>query len=488
MALKNPCPQPVEYQATTNQCCAFSPWVIGASAPLSGTPLGRHWMTGEPVCCDTLTWFMEGLISNPSAFVLSLPGKGKSTLIRKMFIGAVAQGHTPIVAGDMKGEYVTITRALGGQVIQLGVKGTHLNPLGAGSLGETLPLLEEHRGELEEKGLGYLITETQELVHHRQVTMVCALVELIREAPVEDYEVALVAAALRTLRESKRFSFVNPPLLKDLRDEIARGSQHLAEAVFPAGRETYEQAITPLMRSLFALLDGPLGQVFSGHTTTRLDLSSPALCIDVSKISRGDKKLKAAVMLSCWSDAYGAMEAAHLLAAAGLAPQRYFEAILDELWQVLGAGAGMVNRIDELTRLNRSDGTGLLMITHTGRDLESLPNEMDVKIAKGFIERAGMVICGGLPAGELERLSDVLQFTPAEAQVITSWSAGVPIRAEGAGEAVNQGRGNFMIKVSKDGTPGIPLHTVLTPIEEELRLHDTNQAFDQLAERLATLS
>lgn len=139
------------------------------------------------------------------------------------------------------------------------------------------------------------------------------LVELIREAPVEDYEVALVAAALRTLRESKRFSFVNPPLLKDLRDEIARGSQHLAEAVFPAGRETYEQAITPLMQSLFALLDGPLGQVFSGHTTTRLDLDSPALCIDVSKISRGDKKLKAAVMLSCWSDAYGAMEAAHFL-------------------------------------------------------------------------------------------------------------------------------------------------------------------------------
>ena len=132
MAVRNPCPQPVEYQATTNQCCAFSPWVIGASAPLSGTPLGRHWMTGEPVCCDTLTWFMEGLIANPSAFVLSLPGKGKSTLIRKMFIGAVAQGHTPIVAGDMKGEYVTITQALGGQVLQLGVKGTHLNPLGAG--------------------------------------------------------------------------------------------------------------------------------------------------------------------------------------------------------------------------------------------------------------------------------------------------------------------------------------------------------------------
>lgn len=479
------CLAPREYQATSVHVCGLNPWMWGASAPQIGTPIGRHCVTGEPICCDTLRWFAAGLIANPSAFVLSLPGKGKSTLIRKLFIGAIAQGQVPIVAGDMKGEYVTLTYLMDGQVITLGHNHGHLNPLGAGALGSAIPVLEKNRDLLIEQGKENLIEETKELVHSRQCTMVTALVELIREGPVSDFEHALISVALRELRTSGRFSFVNPPLVSDLREEILRGSQELYDAVVAHSKEEYDEAITPLSRSLFALLDGPLGDVFAGHTTTHLDLTAPAICIDVSQVARGDKKLKAAVMLTCWSDAYGTMEASHLLADAGIEEQKYFLAILDELWQVLGAGAGMVNRIDELTRLNRSDGTGLLMITHTGRDLESLPNEVDVKIAKGFIERSGMVICGGLPSGELERLSDVLQFTPAEREMITSWSAGVPIRAHNGVNPPNIGRGNFMIKISKDGTPGIPVHTVLTPVEIAEKLHDTDQRFANLKRKEA---
>ena len=35
-----------------------------------------------------------------------------------------------------------------------------------------------------------------------------------------------------------------------------------------------------------------------------------------------------------------------------------------------------------------------------------------------------------------------------------------------------------MIKPSKDGSPGIPVQTVLTRTELEQRLHDTNVRFD----------
>jgi hypothetical protein len=35
-----------------------------------------------------------------------------------------------------------------------------------------------------------------------------------------------------------------------------------------------------------------------------------------------------------------------------------------------------------------------------------------------------------------------------------------------------------MIKPSKDGSPGIPLHTILTPTEIEFQLHNTNVRFD----------
>lgn len=313
--------------------------------------------------------------------------------------------------------------------------------------------------------------------------MITALIELIRQDPIEDYESSLLSRALRELREGGEFSFVDPPLVRHLAAKIIEGSERLRKVVFAQSPDHYITIITRLVQSLEALLDGPLGDIFADHTSVPLDLDSTAICIDVSAITRGDQKLKAAVMLSCWSDAYGSMEAAHLLADAGLEPQKYFLAILDELWQVLGAGAGMVNRIDELTRLNRSDGTGLLQITHTGRDLETLPTEVDVKIAKGFIERSGMVICGGLPAGELDRLSDVLQFTSAERAMITSWSRGAPMRRTRRGPRRNPpGLGKFMIKIAKDNVPGIPVQTVFTRTEIDLKLHDTNSRFNELFE------
>lgn len=470
---------PVEYQATTTQACGFNPWMVGAAAPMVGTPVGVHVRTGEGIACDPLTWFAAGIISNPSGFVLSLPGLGKSTLMRKMLIGSVARGQVPVVAGDMKGEYVGITQAMGGQVITLGHGHGHLNPLAAGVLGAALEKMQQHEDELIAKGLGNLIPETGEAIHSRQVIAVSALLQLIRQAPVADFEHSMISVALRGLRESGAFSFSSPPLMVDLVEAIETGSERLRIASVSSDPEEYRRTMRPLAQSLRALLDGVLGNIFADHTTHPIDLNATAICIDVSSIDRGDKVLKAAVMLSCWSDAYASIEAAHLLADAGLEKQKNFLCILDELWSVLGAG--ITQRVDELTRLNRTDGTGLLMITHTARDLESLPTEADVKTAMGFIERAGMVISGGLPSGELTRLADVLSFSPAEAQMITSWSRGTPLaRRKGRQRVAPIGRGKFMIKPAKDGSAGIPLQTLLTPTEIELSLHDTNARFSEL--------
>lgn len=139
---------PIEYQVSTMHACGLNPWMIGATAPTLGTPIGMHQRTGDSASCDVLTWFAEGLITNPSAFLLSLPALGKSSFIRKMFVGAVARNQCPIVAGDMKGEYVGATQAMGGQVITLGHGKGHLNPLSAGAMGAVLPRLEQHLARL----------------------------------------------------------------------------------------------------------------------------------------------------------------------------------------------------------------------------------------------------------------------------------------------------------------------------------------------------
>ncbi|WP_115686497.1 ATP/GTP-binding protein [Corynebacterium senegalense] len=469
---------PQEWQTTTNFGAGFNPNVVGAPAPMIGTPLGVHVTTGAEIGCDPLAWFREGIIANPSCFVLSLPGLGKSTLIRKMLMGAVAQKQVPIIAGDIKGEYVGFVHQVGGDVITIGHGLGSINPLDVGALGRIIP-------ELEDKGHTELVERAKEQVHGRQVTMVQTLISLGRGSQPADYEVMLISAALRELYESEDVDWLNPPVLADLIAVLEQGTPALQAKARARTPEAWDRRVDDLVLSLNSLLDGQTGQIFSGQTTKPINVDATAVCIDVSAIDRGDAAMKAAVMMACWSNAFGAVEAAHLLADAGLGPQRLFSVVLDEMWQVLSSAPGMVGQVDALTRLNRKEGAALAMVTHTFHDLEALPTEEDRKTAMGFIERAGMVICGGLPNSELDILSSRLSFTPAEGHMITSWSTGAPpkrARTRGA-RATPPGRGRFMIKPSKDGSPGIPLQTVLMPTEVQHRLHDTNVRFEGFFEQ-----
>lgn len=471
------------YQTATSLGAGWQPNVVGAPAPMIGVPLGRHVVTGTDIGFDALSWFQAGIISNPSVFVMSLPGLGKSTFIRKMLMGHVAQGHVPIIAGDVKAEYIGFTEQVGGQVITLGAGVGQINPLDAGAMGGIIPILEDNRAELAARGQLEVIDRVREKVHHRQVAMVASLMSLGRLGRVEDFETMLVSAALRDMQgEGGQFDWSHPPLLQDLIQYLEQGSESLRRKARTNDDAEWNERVTPLLLSLNSLLDGATGQIFGGHTTTPVDVDSTAVCMDVSAVDRGDSAMKAAVILSAWSSAFGAVEASHILSDSGLRQQKYFALTLDEMWQTLGAAPGLVERVDELSRLNRTDGVATYQVTHGSKDMSALPTEEDRQKAQGFIERAGAVVCGGLPANELDMLQSTLQFTPAEASRITSWSRGAPTqRTRSIGQrATPPGRGRFMIKPSKDGAAGIPLQTVLTPTEVELDLHNTNKRFADL--------
>ena len=115
---------------------------------------------------------------------------------------------------------------------------------------------------------------------------------------------------------------------------------------------------------------------------------------DVSSIPEDETDLVGAVLAACWGVGFGAVNVTHALAEAGLAPMRHYMIILDELWRTLIAGRGMVDRTNSLTRLNRQWGVGVVMCSHTIKDLLSLPDEHERMNAIGLIERSGMLICG----------------------------------------------------------------------------------------------
>ncbi len=448
---------PPEWRATTVQACGLYPFAIGSGSPPIGTPLGRNLLTGQAVCFDPLTWFTRArLISNPSLGVLGLPGLGKSTMVRRLCLGAAASGAVPLVLGDLRPDYTELVRALGGQVVRLGRGQGSLNVLDAGGLDEAAATLGGAEGE-----------RLTEEAHGRRLNLLAALLTVVRGSRLGDHELTILSAGLRLL--AGRFRGRPAPLLADLIALLeSRPAEVRAVALDRDDETRYRDAVDPLMRSLGSLTEGPLGAVFARPTTERLRLDASAVCVDVSSIAAGDAQLQAAALLACWSAGFGAVEAANALADAQAGPQRRFLVVLDELWRVLRAGEGLVDRVDELSRLNRSQGVGQCLITHSLSDLAALRSEEDRAKARGLFERCGAVIVGGLPRQELAALEGVLPFTAAEAQMVTSWST--PPGWSAAAEP--PGRGRFLLKVGQ--RPGVPFRTVLTDAEDEAGVHDTN--------------
>ncbi|MEU1121962.1 MULTISPECIES: ATP/GTP-binding protein [unclassified Streptomyces] len=447
-----------EWRGTTKQVCGLWPYGAGSGTPMVGVPLGRNLLTGSTVCADPISWFTRaGLIHNPSAFVLGQPGLGKSTAVRRMALGLAGYGVHPLVLGDLKPDYVDLVRALGGQVITLGRGRGFLNVLDPGEAKEAAARLT---------GAARRALEAD--VHGRRLHNVASLITILRSTPPTDREETILNAALKLLDDRHP----GTPVLGDLVQVIKDAPEALRALALDRGDfERYRDNTEALESSLTALLgEGRLGATFSQPTTEPMRRDRP-VCFDVSAIDDSEELLQAAALLSCWSYGFGAVAAAQALADAGLEPQRHYFVVLDELWRVLRVGRGLVDRVDALTRLNRQRGVGQVMITHTMKDLLSLPTEEDRMKAAGFVERSGMVIAGGLPGDDMPRLTQVVNMTAVEQRMLTDWSTPPSWDAAAGTETEPPGRGNFLVKVG--GRPGIPLHLDLTA--SELDVNNTNR-------------
>lgn len=473
---------PIEFSASSQQVAGFFPFCVGSSAPMVGVPLGRNLINGQTVTGDPISYYLQKLISAPSALVMALNGRGKSSLVVRMALGIADAGFLVMALGDSKGEYRAVVDELGGQVIQVGPEMDAVNPLDAGPLWERLG---EIRALDAQNGTRFA-QQLEAQIHTRRLFTVQSLFRISGDNVAKQVANDSMLLSLGIHEAAARCEALDPPrqpLLSDVKDVIAEGTPAMHKAMLAENEEEYRKIAKPMILALNLFsADGPFGDVFARPTTTpiRVDRS---VDIDISAVRETqNKNLLAAVQIVCWSYGQAAVSAAKTLHKVGLMRELHYFLVLDELWQILEVDPQLVRYINEYTKLNRTIGLGQILVTHSPKDLVFEDSEL-TSIARGFVERSPMKLYGALARNDMEALNDAMPMTEAEKQQLVDWSP------EGVMDPMTRkvsppiGRGKFLLKVGQG--PGVPFEVTLTAKEHEI--HDTNEAWAKAFEHAGTL-
>lgn len=447
-----------EWRGTTVQVCGLWPFAAGSAAPLVGAPIGKHLLNSSTVCADPINWFMNQLVDQPSAFILARPGKGKSSLGRRLVIALAAQGVVPIVMADLKPDYVDLMGpdALAGDIIPVGRGRGSINPLDPGPVAGILERMSPDAR-----------AAAVEQQRARQVAAVQSLIELLAHAPLGTRAQSLLSKAVRLCFERHE-----NPRLSDLLELIQQRPNELRRiALDRDDTDLYDTAVQGLVEGLMACgPDGPFGSVFSEHTTRPMRIGRPTV-FDVSSIGDQDRMLQAAAQAICWSYASSAVDTVKVAAEDGVMADITHFLVMDELWRILRAAPTMIDLVDTLTRLNRQRHVGQVMITHTMDDLRVPGDDAMTQRAWGFVERSALVFMGGLADREMGNLREVFAISTAEADMIRSWSEEATIDPRTNRATAPPGQGCFLLKTGR--APGVPFQMQMTPAERAV--NDTNK-------------
>ncbi|HEY2206750.1 MAG TPA: hypothetical protein VGH99_19985 [Pseudonocardia sp.] len=456
------------YAGTSSQLCGLFPFAVSSGATVRGVPIGRHLLTAEPVGLDPAEWLRQGLVSNTGVWVQGQPGIGKSAIVKRMVTGLVAFGGAVVVPGDVKGEYSSLVEALGGTVWRVG-RGLHaLNPLDAGPLA----------GELA-AATGASRERLLETVRVRRLTLLEALVSIVRRGDVDVTERRLLGAALdMALDAGAAGATPAQPLVPDVLRALLAGGDGPRSIVACADDGGYRLAVRELVNTLALVCDGTLRGIFDRPSTvasTAPVTSEPGtgcpptpMSVDLSALADEDDDALAAAMLCSWAWSSAVIDGARCGAADGGGP-RPVAVVQDELWRALRVAPGLVERADRLTRLNRHRGVVSFQVTHSLDDLAALPSESDRAKARGMVARNATIVLGGMAEHELDALRRITPLSEGEAALVTSWAAA----PTWVGGAPHPGRGKYLIKSGE--RIGLPVALRLTPSERAL--YDTDGAF-----------
>ena len=368
------------HRATSEVFAGAYPFLAEEGLGSAGILIGQDAWSGAAFCFDPWELYRQGVLTNPNMFLAGQIGRGKSTIAKSLAVRCVAFGRRVYVPGDPKGEWSAVARALGGQVIALGVgTSARLNPLDEGP---------------RPSGVDDHVWRVQ--VAARRLGLLAALAESTIGRALRSTERSAVDAALATAQARS-----GTPVLPLVVEAMLEPEQAFAGSSIDQLRGDGREAAHALAR----LVRGDLAGLFDGPSSVTFDPRLPMLSLDLSGISGSDTLI--GLVMTCASTW---MEAALGDPGGG---QRLV--VYDEAWRLLAQPA-LLARMQAQWKLSRAWGLANLLVVHRLSDLDAVGDTGSQArgLAQGLLGDTATRILYNEPFDEAEIAGKVLGLTSVE--------------------------------------------------------------------------
>jgi len=437
------------YRVPSYDLGCLYPFLASSGLPPLGALMGYDTLSGGAFYCSPIEWVMlaEKIVSNPNLIFFGEPGTGKSSTIVAFFLRMMEFGVKTLIAGDTKGEYSPVVRALGYEPIDIGYGlGNRLNPL---DLGPLAAVWDQLSTEDATAALNGLINKWRALLKALVATQGY-------ELNVTDMKV--ISKALRMLtgiRDGN--SRPRPITIPQLHHALENPSEQFWRECLYANRQDFFNDLRRATDGLSGLITGPLRGLFDTETNFAIDWDAPIQSMDLSHLdSAGDDAVAVAMTcLGSWS--YTATD----LRRSG----NIRIVVRDEVWRQMRLGVSMIKALDSDLRLSRSTQKIEVLACHKPGDLDAVGDagSQAVTIAKEFLPLCGTRVLLGQTTRVGEQLAAELRLHPEEQQAVMGWANARPGRA-----------------LWKMQNRSFKVQTLLTPVER--KIFDTNAQLRRVPE------
>jgi hypothetical protein len=378
------------HRATSEMLAGAYPFLAEEGLGSAGMVIGQDAWSGTGFCYDPWVLYERGMLTNPNMFLAGQIGRGKSTLAKSLATRCIAFGRRVYVPGDPKGEWSVVARALGGQVIELGVgQRARLNPLDEGP----------RPSDADDS-----TWRTQ--VAQRRMNLLAALGESTLGRPLGATQRTALDAALASVA-SAATTPVLPAVVEALFAPPGPSRGSTISQLRDDGRE--------VAHALARLVHGDLAGLFDGPSTVAFDPSLPMVSLDLSHISGSDTLL--GLVMTCASTW---MEASLRDPAGG---QRLV--VYDEAWRLM-AQPSLLARMQAHWKLSRAWGLANLMIVHRLSDLDAVGDlgSQARGLAQGLLGDTATRILYNEPFDEARAAGRVLGLSDVEVRQLPELAQG----------------------------------------------------------------